>query len=196
MSIHDQTHGAGREAGEAHAALRDLADRLRSWGDNDPDPEFFNGDVLVGVLIDCGHAAEALAEHEARLAAAEKRATVAEAELDAVDRAFEGLEETDRARRIGHWIGTAADAETNLLDLARMYGEACGALLKARLDRVRTDRRIRCQRAALRENWEIVEQRIGVAAHARLYRYAAKRSKAAHAAEAQRPTASPPRTPS
>jgi hypothetical protein len=47
-----------------------LAERLRSWGENDPDPDFFSGDVLFGVLIDCGKASEALAQLQANLIAA------------------------------------------------------------------------------------------------------------------------------
>ena len=48
------------------------------------------------------------------------------AEIDGVDLAFEGLEETERGRRIGQWIGVAADATTRAGELeaenARLLG--------------------------------------------------------------------------
>lgn len=75
--------------------------------------------------------------------------------------------------------------EANLIALAKMYGEACGELAKARHERSRTDRRIRGQRAALRENWEIVEQRIGPRAHYRLWQFSQKQSLRARAAESE-----------
>jgi hypothetical protein len=52
-------------------------------------------------------------------------------------------------------------------------------------ERERLVRRIRGQRAALRENWEIVEQRVGVAVTARLFKLAKARGVALRAAEAR-----------
>ena len=37
-----------------------LASRLRAWGENDPDPDFFQGDILSALLADCRDAAKAL----------------------------------------------------------------------------------------------------------------------------------------
>lgn len=55
---------------EAYSA-NDLVYRLRAWGESDPDPSFFTGDLLSGVLMDCGAGSEAIIVAEARAARAE-----------------------------------------------------------------------------------------------------------------------------
>lgn len=37
-----------------------LVERLRAWGENSPDPDYFQGDVLCMVLAECTLAATAL----------------------------------------------------------------------------------------------------------------------------------------
>jgi hypothetical protein len=38
--------------------MSDIAANLRAWGENDPDPEFFDGDVLMSVLAACREGAD------------------------------------------------------------------------------------------------------------------------------------------
>lgn len=40
--------------------IAELVEHLRAWGENDPDPEYFNQDVLIAVLSACRKAAEAI----------------------------------------------------------------------------------------------------------------------------------------
>jgi len=79
----------------------------------------------------------------------------------------------------------AEAAEANLIDLAKMYGEACGRLATARYERFRTDRRIRLQRFALREANKYTDKGTGSRAYVHLFQYAQKMSRRAHSAAAE-----------
>lgn len=54
------TRAAGQTPDTTGTEESELVGRLRAWGENDPDPSYFNGDVLTGVLLDCGEASTAL----------------------------------------------------------------------------------------------------------------------------------------
>lgn len=75
----------------------------KAWSKGDP--ERARAEVVVAALL------------AGPLAQLQSDRTRLQQELAAVDLAFEGLEETDRARRIGHWIGLAA-AETTRANAA------------------------------------------------------------------------------
>jgi hypothetical protein len=74
---------------------------------------------------------------------------------------------------------------SDLIALAKIYGEACGRLATARYERFRTDRRIRLQRFALREANKYIDKGIGSRAYVHLFQYAQKMSRRARSAEAK-----------
>lgn len=89
-------------------------------------------DSFRDLALDNARAADRLAKEVDQL---QSDRTRLQRELDAVDLAFEGLEETDRARRIGHWIGLAAEETTraNAAEADRTRLEAENERLKAAL---------------------------------------------------------------
>lgn len=58
--------------------IADLVKRLESWGQNSPDPDFFQGDALSAVLADCAAAAAALKVAECKRESADLRRQAAE----------------------------------------------------------------------------------------------------------------------
>ena len=89
------------------AGLRDYVDRLRSWGENDPDPNYFTGDVLNCLLLDCGHASVAFATLRARATAAEAERDEAKEEIDAVRE--DSAQQMRMLDRIAEKLGLAHD---------------------------------------------------------------------------------------
>ncbi len=59
------------------AARISFADRLRAWGENCPDPDFFQGEILSMALSDCGHAGVLIHALIAELAALRSEAGAA-----------------------------------------------------------------------------------------------------------------------
>lgn len=64
---------------------KSLADRLRAWGENSPDPDFFSGDAMSCVLSDATEAAAAIARLTRERD--EARAALAQARNDALEEA-------------------------------------------------------------------------------------------------------------
>lgn len=110
------------------AEAEKLIERLRAWGENSPDPTWFQGDVLSAVLDDCAKAAAALAAQEAEnVAVAEfldlmnnqievtaKANAVVLAEYRA--RAAAALSENERLRTALEPFAKIAEMEPNTLD--------------------------------------------------------------------------------